>query len=168
MEILKFYRRKEYAVLLAALYGVLFLVSTIVVLIFCIDLFTNIKLSKLFYAILLCVIPLFLVSILGFHFVKYIRNTDPVCTISNDKLIFTEFVPNGKGTFTENLFYSEIKEITLKKYLLENKISINLKLTKGQNKTLTYLSSFLSEKDKLLMINAVEKKTMLKANYQST
>jgi len=161
MQEIKFYHSQRSSVVIAIVYGLLFILSFTVTSLFLSDLIHDLTSSKAIILVGLSIFPITLTALFGWQFIKNLKNNKPLCTLTPSEFIYTEFY--YKTTTTKRIPIGNIKKVKMRKTLIDRKITISLELYNNTNLLkLTYLTSFLTEKDKKILMEELEKRISMR------
>lgn len=161
MQEIKFYHSQRSAVVIAIVYGLLFILSFTVTSLFLSDLIHDLTSSKAIILVGLSIFPITLTALFGWQFIKNLKNNKPLCTLTPSEFIYTEFY--YKTTTTKRIPIGNIKKVKMRKTLIDRKITISLELYNQTNLLkLTYLTGFLTEKDKKILMEELEKRISMR------
>ena len=161
MQEIKFYHSQRSAVVIAIVYGLLFILSFTVTSVFLSDLIHDLTSSKAIILVGLSIFPITLTALFGWQFIKNLKNNKPLCTLTPSEFIYTEFY--YKTTTTKRIPIGNIKKVKMRKTLIDRKITISLELYNHTNLLkLTYLTGFLTEKDKKILMEELEKRISMR------
>ena len=146
----------------AVLFGFLGIVYYSFFLFFSLSLFSDVKsLQDLIIALLIVLIPLVLLIVFGQKFFRNYRNNKPICILTSNELIYTEY--NKRSTQKMSIPLNEIKNVSLKNSYFRKKIIALELIHQNQTKKLNYLNGIMSEEDKIQL----HKELLIRMNLEN-
>lgn len=157
MQEIKFYHSQRSTIVIAIVYGFLFILSFTVTFLFLSNLTRELTFSKAIILVGLSVLPITLTALFGWKFIKNVKNNKPLGALTHSELIYTEFY--YKSTATKRIPIDNIKKVRIGRTFIDRKVTISLDLYNYTNPLkLSYLTGFLTEKDKEILAEELERR----------